>query len=67
MSNIRSCKLTTLEWAGLLAACREHEAILPDLLAERTSLELSLGQGRGRGVLGPHDRRGTKHGHQAPA
>lgn len=46
MSNIRSCKLTTLEWAGLLAACREHEAILPDLLAQRTSLELSLGKAR---------------------
>jgi DNA-binding protein H-NS len=46
MSNIRSCKLTTLEWAGLLAACREHEEFLPDLLAERASLELSLGKAR---------------------
>jgi DNA-binding protein H-NS len=51
MSNIRSCKLTTLEWTGLLAACREHEALLPDLLAERTSLELSLGKARSQQVL----------------
>ena len=46
MSNIRSSKLTTLEWAGLLAACREHEELLPDLLAERQSLEISLGKAR---------------------
>jgi DNA-binding protein H-NS len=46
MSNTRSCTMTTLEWEGLLAACREHEALLPDLLAERRSLELSLGKAR---------------------
>ena len=51
MSNTRSCTLTTLEWHGLLAACREHEALLPDLLAERASLELSLGKARSQQVL----------------
>jgi len=51
MSNTRSCTMTTLEWQGLLAACRENEALLPNLLAERASLELSLGKARSQQEL----------------
>ena len=44
MASKTSFKRAAPDLQGLLNACRENEAILPDLTVERTSLELSLGR-----------------------
>jgi hypothetical protein len=42
MASSQTFKNAAPDLQGLLAACREHEAILPDLTAERTFLEQGL-------------------------
>ena len=42
MASHTSFKKAAPDFQGLLNACIEHAAILPDLTTERTSLELSL-------------------------
>ena len=44
MASKTSYKRAAPDFQGLLNACRENEAVLPDLTTERTFLELSLGR-----------------------
>jgi hypothetical protein len=46
MANTSSYRKTAPDLESLLAACRENEAILPDILIERTSLESNLTRAR---------------------
>jgi hypothetical protein len=44
MGTNRSYKKAALDYQGLLNACRENEAVLPDLTIDRSALELKLGK-----------------------
>ena len=44
MGTKRSYKIAAPDYQGLLNACRENEAVLPDLTVDRAALELKLGK-----------------------
>ena len=44
MGTKRSYKIAAPDYQGLLNACRENEAVLPDLTVDRSALELKLGK-----------------------
>jgi len=44
MGTKRSYKKVAPDYQGLLNACRENEAVLPDLTVDRSALELKLGK-----------------------
>jgi hypothetical protein len=46
MANTSSYKKTAPDLAGLLAACRENAAVLPDVTAECTALEQGLAKAK---------------------